>query len=227
MLTTKLLTAAATVSILSSLIVVLTPILFSTMRYKLFMRVVALISVGDIIGNFPYLLPFGREGVNWWCTLQGLMNFIGYPMEWLWTFALVYLLYELAVYGRVPKSIAHIHILCTVFPVLIATLQFLFGPIEPNLDRSEVCTMSLSSDSALLYHMITYYGLFVFSLLGMAVLYWRMVVFQAAHPPENAIQRSTRAVSQIALSTYPPLMVIFWIPHILVATGIIGCSIFT
>lgn len=206
----------ATISVASSMIVVLTPIIFIKMRGKLLMRIVAFISVGDIIGNLPYVFPYRPLTGNWWCYLQSFMHLSGYPMEWLWTVTLVYLLYRLAVTGKIVHNLALVHLVCWGIPISLALLQLCFSNYAADSDKGEVCTYHINA-RAYYYHNISYYGLFFGSLLGMLVIfmkiYW-MEISKSANVTSPPFQ-----VAKSALQWYPTILVIFWVPHAVVAVS--------
>lgn len=203
---------SSVVSVTGSLLVILTPICFSSMRQKLFMRVIAYISVGDLLGNFPYMLPYRPSARSWWCDAQAILNFAGYPMEWLWTVVLVYLLYQLAAEGK-PVSLSWpTHVICWLMPLLFALLIPSFGSYQSNDEPGEVC-LANETVLSLIYHDATYYGMFFGSLLTMGWLYFLIHRLESVATEENFLRKGPFLVAKRALVWYPTILLIFWIPH--------------
>lgn len=197
----------ATVSVFSSCLVILTPILFERMRSKVFMHLIAYISLGDLLGNLPYVIPLRPNRGNWWCDVQAFLNFAGYPMEWWWTGVLIFCLYRLSVTGRVPAQMWTFHCICWGIPIVTALLTRLFGPFKPTSIPGEVCL----DPRAEIYHEFTYYFQFFFVLFVAFIVYGRiknMEYFSSGY-----VSLSTFQVAKRAVRWYPATILIFWLPH--------------
>jgi hypothetical protein len=205
---------ASTVSVFSSIIVLLTPVLFSRLRGKLFQQIVCFISIGDIIGNVPYMFPYRPSTGTPGCDIEAFFNYGGYPMEWMWTTALAYLLYQIAVRGRVPKSMVPIHVICWGVPIVLALLTQAFSKFVKNETSEEVCRMNLTP-IPLYYHLASYYGLFFLCLCIMMVLYVKIFLLESQNDPR--VLKIPFRVAKQALTWYPLLMFIFWTPHMVTA----------
>jgi hypothetical protein len=70
-------------SVAGSSSVILTLLLFQSMRSKLFMQIIAYISLADIIANVEYTMSYRPSNHNWWCSTEGFLNLYGYPCGWL------------------------------------------------------------------------------------------------------------------------------------------------
>jgi hypothetical protein len=188
------------------------------MRGKIFMQIIAFISVGDLIGNFPYLFPYRPHTGSWWCYIQGFMNLAGYPMEWTWTVALVLLLYNVAVYHRPIRRLWPLYCICWGLPIIFALVQLSFGPYQYYGGYGEVC--SITDDySSEIYHYFTYYGLLIICVLFMILLWLKMtwLEFQYSQGKEESSAGDRKplpfSVAKRALQWYPIILVVFWLPH--------------
>lgn len=207
---------AATLAVFSSLLVVLTPILFPRMRSKLFQQIVCFISIGDIIGNIAYVFPYRPQTGNPGCDIEAFFNYAGYPMEWMWTTALAYLLHELAVRGRVPRSMVPIHIVCWGVPIALALLTLAFSKYVKNTTSYEVCRMHVST-IPLTYHIVSYYGLFF---LCMVVMFWLYLqIYRMELQKDARVLKMPFRVAKQALTWYPFAMALFWLPHAITAVS--------
>ncbi len=204
----------ASLSVASSLSVVLTLVLFREMRAKFFMQIVAFISISDAIANFPYMMFYRPPTGNWFCTVEGLINFTFYPMSWLWTLSLVYHLYGVATEKSLPSKlgIRFTHVFCWGIPIVLS----LAGLSVTKYKHSEpigfeVCYVS--NQTSAIYHAIAFYGLLLVVLLALGILTyktWRLEQAQDAgsfHP--------SYAILKDSVTLYPTAMVICWIPHLI------------
>lgn len=209
------LVAVSTLSVCASLAVILTPIIFRRMRDKLFMQIVAFISIGDILGNFPYILPYREYKLNWYCDIQAFLHLLGYPIEWMWTAALVYLLYHLAVEGKVPRNLWPMHLLCWGLPLSLDFITLTVTSYAPDNDSAgEVCTYHVNK-AAYIYHNVAYYGLFFASLFVMFIVYVRIHLLEGASSKNENVRQPPFVVAKNALRWYPTILIVFWAPHML------------
>jgi hypothetical protein len=198
-------------SILGSFSVILTLIRFESMRSKRFMRVIAFIAFGDLIGNFPYLFPYRPGTGNWWCTTQGLMNLIGYPMGWLWSVVLVYFIYSLGTIGKLPDSLWIQHLLCWGVPIVTGSSTLFVSKIQgPN--GVDVCSINYT-EIAEVYHLCSYFGILFFSLLCMFVYFYQLRGLYLVNDPNVSSFGFKKALN--TLIYYPIIAIIFWLPHLI------------
>jgi hypothetical protein len=196
----------------ASLFVVITPLCFHSMRYRMFMQIVAFISIGDMIGNFPYMFPYRPGPKNWWCILQAFMNIAGYPMAWIWTTILVYLLFSLALSGKIPEKMIYFHILAWGLPIVLALFQLTVSKYHRNVSHYDVCV-----DNDLykthIYHCVTNYGLLFACLFTMILFYLKIFQLELSNDPN--VSSNSFKTAKYALIWYPTILAIFWIPHAL------------
>lgn len=206
----------AALSIFASLLVLATMVAFREMRGKLFMRIIAYISLSDLLGNFPYLLPY-RPHHGPWCVMQGLLNITFYPMSWLWTLALAYLLYYLATQNKFPpqREIQYISATCWGLPVFLTALSVSctqYGYSTFGKYSYEVCIFR-RSEAAVIYHGIFYYGLLLLSWILMILMKRRLVKLEVDTTAANGSLPPSYQVAKTSLSLYPPALIICWLPH--------------
>lgn len=208
-------TAVATISVASSLAVVLTPLLFPKMRGRLLMQIVAFISIGDILGNLPYVFPYRAMSDNWWCNIQGFLHLFGYPIEWMWTAALILRLYQLATDGKVPNRMWLLHLICWGIPLAQDLCMLTVAPYAiDNYNEGEVCTFAVNKRS-FIYHNVCYFGLYLGCLFFMLVIYLRISALE--HTQNKNVKKAPFIVAKNALAWYPTVLIIFWTPHVLVS----------
>lgn len=205
---------ASIISVVLSGLVALTLTLFQNLRKKLYMQIIALISLSDLIGNIAYTTTFRPENGNWWCSAQGFFNLYFYPASWMWTTVLMYFLYSLAVSGRMAIREATLHLFCWGLPLLVSLLYLTTNTYgrSSSTESYEVCIISGNPLSSEIWHLTTYYGLWVICIGYMIGMYWRIRYLKSADlieyiPPFNFAME--------ALQLYPLAMVLCWFPHFL------------
>lgn len=223
-------------SVFSSGMVIMTMVLFKTMRSKLFMQIIAYISLADILGNIEYTTTYRPSNDNWWCSTQGFLNLYGYPCSWLWTTILMQFLHDLVLYKKISVSMNVVSAICWGLPLVITLLYIAFIP-EGTYERPEgsktiqTCSYGGTSDKqGFVWHMISYYGLFLACIIYMIHLYMKLrVVYKLQErtvsvnsngsglvgiAQANAVIQRMKLTSD-SLLLYPLIMFIFWGPHII------------
>jgi hypothetical protein len=200
-------------SVSTSLLVVLTLVLFPEMRSKLFMRIIAFVSFSDALANFPYMLPF-RPQHGAWCTIQGLLNVTMYPCSWLWTVILVYLLYYLAANRAFPSPELwrKISIFCWGVPLLITAVSFScidYGYQTFSRIPYEVCIFR-NNLKAVIFHAIFFYGLLFTSMIAMLIIQFKI---QQLESSDKCERNHMYAVAKETMNLYLPWLLICWLPH--------------
>ena len=201
----------AALSVCASLSVFLTHILFREMRNKPFMKIVAYVSIADFFGNVGYLRPNKPPSGSADCIIEAFFNAALYPCSWMWTTILVYFLYRLATEGHTPENFTIYYIICWMLPIILFLIQTPFTEFKrPNDYEFEVC--AVGGYSGLIYHMITYYGLYFATLLTMCYLQWRIYLLEK-QGVEN-VKAPAFKIAKSALTLYPIWMSICWLPHV-------------
>lgn len=203
----------AIISCIFSGLVVLTLIVFPSMRSRLFMKIIAFMSLCDFLGNLPYATTSRPHTSSAWCSIEGFVNLYFYPASWLWTTILVYFLYALATTGRVPLSEASVHLICWGLPMITALLVLTtnnFTRFDVN-DDNEVCTIGGDKTSAFIWHVINYYGLFLVCVVIMVCLF--IAVIRIRKEGSSAVSEGILNLAIESLQLYPLAMLISWTPE--------------
>lgn len=86
--------------------VILTTIIFRSMSRKLFMQIIALISMCDLLGNTAAFFPTGGS-----CTFHGIWYLFFFGASFNWTVVLSFLLFGLARRGKLLLSMRSMHLI--------------------------------------------------------------------------------------------------------------------
>lgn len=227
--------ATSIISVFGSSMVVLTLLLFKNMRTKLFMRIIANISMADILGNIAYTTLYRPSDGAFWCSTQGFLNLYSYPCSWLWTTMLVQFLYDLAVYQRIRLSFTAAFVFCWGVPLIVTLLYIAFiphGTYERHTGNTldSFCTYGGDGDLGFIWHVISYYGMFLVCVIYMAYLYTQIRKAYAVEAKnllamsggrESAASTTSSAtlngmkMTSDSLLLNPLLMITLWTPHIL------------
>lgn len=204
---------ASVISVCASSLVIITILGFKSLRHKQLVRIVLFISIGDLLGNIPYITPYRPYSGNWWCNATGFLNLAGYPISWLWTVVLCYYLYSLGSIGKLPSYSTRlfVEVMSALLPIVLAFISRIFSPFV-RVGDIEVCAIDSSPDSTIV-HFATYYGLWLLCLLAMAVMLGRLSILTWQHDV-NVTSKQFRRAKQ-TLQFYPTLLFIFWFPHLL------------
>lgn len=228
--------AASILSVLGSGMVILTLVLFKTMRSKLFMQIIAYISLADILGNIEYTMTYRPSNDNWWCSTQGFLNLYGYPCSWLWTTILMQFLHDLVMYKKILIPMNVVYAICWGAPLVTTLLYLAFipeGTYERPSDSKTLQTCSYGgtdSKQGFIWHMISYYGLFIACIAYMIHLYLKLrVVYQIqertlstnrTNSGQFSVTQANAVIQRMKLTSdslllYPLIMFVFWCPHII------------
>ncbi len=203
-------------SVLASASVILTLLVFSDLRKKLFMQIITFISVSDFIGNLPYTTMHRPGNGTWRCGLEGFFNLYFYPVSWMWTTMLAYFLYSLATDGKLPLSKLRIHIICWGLPLVFTLLILTTNPYgrEESFGTTTVCTYGGNHVSGFLWHLLTYYGLWVVCVACMGVMYWRIIDIRKN---KTAVNLPILKLAMESLQLYPVIMFLCWFARVVSA----------
>jgi hypothetical protein len=179
------------------------------------MRIIAFISLGDLVANFPFMFPYRPGEGNWWCSLSAFLVLSGYPMSWLWTLALTFELYRMCTSSEKRPSILLTHFVCWILPIFFALLTLAFSKYAPN-NSIDVCSENYTTNVDI-YHLVTYYGMLITCLiimLGMLLHLKYLQYYQREPSKSNVFQLAIQS-----LELYPTSLFIFWIPHLVTVFG--------
>jgi hypothetical protein len=214
---------SAAFSIATSSSVILTLFLFEKMRSKLFMRFIAFMALGDILGNIPYLYTWPYSPHSDWCYIGGVLLQTGSVSAWLWTSALCYMWHRAS--KRTLKGLTwHImptfHIICWGVPLAFALPSIALSSFENSTTYDGVCS-TYGSYNARLYHNIWAYTLLVLCMIFMIVLYLDLVNLDQGRSRQSEVsvaQMRNVAAAKSTLVFYPILFIVFWLPKLILTT---------
>jgi len=207
------------ISVFGSLVVILTPILFQSLRRKLFMRIIMFISIADFFGNIFYISPFRPRNGTWLCSMSGFFNLYFYPVSWFWSTMLSYFLFNMAMYGCLPLSEIIINLICWGIPLMLVFPIPFFASFGRNDDDDglfifEVCSAVDGGIAYSYYHALSYYGIWILCILMM--FYWYLRIrFSNLSVRFGTEWKHSYYSSLNSLRWYPTAMFLFWLPHTL------------
>lgn len=210
--------AASVISMCGSLAVISTFLLFRRLRAQKLMSIIAYISIGELLGNTAFLIPY-RPSAGWWCNAQAFLYFTGYPISWLWTLCLTYNLYCISLKRPFLQYFRIQSIVCWGLPVLFSLTDLAFSSYSRDYGNGysfDICTVN-SDGNAFIYVAINYYGCLVFCLLVMSYLLWSL----AQQAKQTPLLASHVQLAQQALELYPLSLIIFWVPQTVTSLAII------
>lgn len=205
---------AAIISVLCSGSVILTAVLFPTMRKKLFMQIICYISVADLVGNALYIPSFRPQNGSFACSLEGFLNLYMYPVSWLWSTVLMYFLYNLALKGKLPLSMPIFHGICWGVPLVFTLLNLTtntYGRSDDYPDY-EVCVLDGDYKAGTIWHTTTYDCLWLLCVVLMGYMYFRILCLRSS---DLAISVEQFTLATKTLGKYPIALFLFWLPHML------------
>lgn len=179
---------------------------------SLLYQVLAYISFGDLMGNASYLSEERPRNGSLACNVEGFLNIFAYPVSWLWTLYLAYVLYYLAVYEIMLDKMKIAHIICWGVPLIFALGQIGNGGYGRHSDEPYDMCASGEGRQATVYHRITYYGLLLLCIIFMFVMRIHTLYLTYYKKDPCTLTESFR-VSTETLGYYPWILVICWIPH--------------
>ncbi|RYH29986.1 hypothetical protein EON65_06610 [archaeon] len=203
----------ALISCSASVLVVLTLVLFRDMRHKIFMRIIAYISIADFFGNFSYVFLNRPDNHSISCQFQGFCNTYFYPVSWVWTTILMYFLYSLASTGKLPLSERTSHLIGWGLPFVLAVIVLTTNSYSRFIDddNTEVCTLGPDNLSAFIWRLVLYYCFFALCVLVMLVWYYQIDVLQRRGT--SAVSARTLNFARNSLQLYPLAMSVCWFPE--------------
>lgn len=172
------------------------------------MPIIAMISFCDIMGNLPYCMGICPSNGEILCSFQGFLNLYFFPVSWMYSTMLVYLLRGAFLNRKIPLSEMIIHFTCWIVPLtftllILTTNEYAYG--------GDLCICTIGGthvDDGLIWHAVTYYGLLYLCCFLMFVWVYQM--------------RQIVLVLQyfrvgIVLFQYPLAMFCMWVPYAAIA----------
>jgi hypothetical protein len=208
-------------SIILCSFVLITMITFPTMRKnKIFMEIVAMIAFSSIMANIPYAIGIFPANGTVLCQYQGFSILYFFPVSWMFTVALAYLLRGLAYTGRLRLLRHHVHIICWGLPFLLVLLRLTTNTygVEPALEHSSTCTYGGKNiESGFLWEAICFCGLLLCCCFLM-IFWFGEIQYLQKHQSTTATSL-TFTIAKETLFWYPVLLVLCWLPYSMYIIG--------
>ncbi len=179
---------------------------------SLLYQVLAYISMGDMMGNASYLSEERPSNGTTACDVEGFFNIFAYPVSWLWTLYLTFVLYYLAVYEVMLDKMKLAYFICWGVPLAFAFGQIGNGGFARHENEPYDMCASGEGYQATLYHRITYYGLLLFCFVCMIAMRCVTLYLKFYLKDPCTLTESFRVASR-TLGFYPWLLIICWTPH--------------
>ena len=204
----------AIISVIASSLVILITVLFKDMRVNVFIHIVCFISVCDMLGNSTYLSTERPEDGTVWCSINGFMNLYFYPVSWMWTTILMHFLYDLAISGKLNYSMGFVHLVAWGGPLMLTLLVLATNTYGKDPDSRGTCSYGGDHEVGFIYHMITYYGLFIACAIYMC---WMFAVVRRIWRQQEQLNPAspTLTLALYSLKLYPQAMILLWGPRVI------------
>lgn len=198
--------------------VVLTAVVFPKMiRKKIFMEMIVGISIADILGNWPYTVPYFPRNGTALCTMEGFCNLYFFPVSWLYSTSLAFFLWSLVVFERLLLTRIQMHALVLGVP-LIFTLAMLstntYGVLT-SLEGEDICVYGGNESSGNLWHFTTYFALLFLCFVLMSAWMLHLQYMSVVQRDKVALGPTYKLAKQ-ALILYPVALLVCWFPHAIV-----------
>jgi hypothetical protein len=206
----------AIISVTLSASVLLTVALFPEMiKGKIFIQIVALISLCDALGNWPYMLSYYPTNGSALCSFEGFCNLFFFPVSWLLTTFLTRLFRDIVVCCKINITMKTVLSVAVGAPLTFTLLLLTTNTYGSDSDdvQDQPCTYGGDYKTGYLWHLITYDSLLYLCLCIMLVtlgeILWREYTNRIASDTEMY-----RLMKRL-LILYPVAMLICWFPHAL------------
>jgi hypothetical protein len=204
----------AIVSVTLSISVVVTVLLFPDMiRSKIFVKIVALISACDAMGNWPYALSKYPANGTALCRFEGFCNLYFFPCSWILTTFLMKLFRDLVVSCKIWISFRTVVFVSMGLPLLFTLLQLTGGTYGNEDDKEEQpCNFGGDLKFSSTWHLVTYDGL-LFLCLATMMVYLLEVLWIQYNNGVKAKNTLVYVFMRQVLILYPVAMFVCWMPH--------------
>lgn len=206
----------AALSLVSSLSVVVTGVIFGEMRKRLFMHIIFFLSVADMFASCFALLGYPAQGTIA-CSLQGFGISYFVKACLFWNVMLFYQLYTMVMSNRVALSIPSMHMIVWPLAALIALLPLCtssFGRSNTN-ETVQWCFLHENRTSLwILWNIYDWIGVVVLTNLWMAFLSRQVRLRLIRGVDEKMSQASLEASQQIfySLFLFPFVLFVTYFP---------------
>lgn len=189
---------------------VLTPLIFSVMGKRLFMRIIAMISLCAIFNGISLLFSINRNPTL--CQWQGGMALFFFAACLSWTVALSYQLYGVVRTNKPAMSELNMHIIFWGWPLLDLLLPYFVGGSYGNDDDEYLlCLEKPQTSKKISGVIIASVILHLITILAAFYLYVK-ITFAIDNAPEDKKKQLTEVAG--VLKYYSLVIVVLWAPNI-------------
>lgn len=198
----------------SSLLVVLTGLLFPSMvRNSFMMHLICVISLCDFFSTCVFFLFGYPEAFSTSCTIQGAVGTFFFPASWTFTSFMCYQLRCLLINKEVWISLKWIHIITWSITSLVTFVPLLFDVEfgeDDKYSKESPCNIVTNNNNVNIYIVFdTWLSILVISFILM--FYWSIEV--AMYFKREGIDNSYRMYNiYTSIILYPLGLVIVWLP---------------
>lgn len=199
---------SSALSLVGSFSVVLTALVFPLLRRKLFMRIIAMISLCDFFASIASILGYNQTGFI--CQLQGALYGMFYRASWIWTVAFSYELYGVITSSpqKLPISEPNLHIICWSIALLLESVPYWFGAKYGG--SGVIC--SFHGPYFVVLMISLFFSILVICCILTVSLYYSLSKYLDMN--RETLGEGVFVITSV-LRQYPSAMVICWIPNII------------
>ncbi len=204
------------ISAVCSLSVLFTGLIFSSMRRRIFMRIICFISLADFVSSIASAWGFPQDHTIT-CTAQSFLISCFMKATWFWTTMLVYQMYCVVLYQKI-SSLGYYHMHCLVwgaslFIALFPLVTARFGRQGPDADV-EFCFISDSNVYLYLFWNFFDWILVLVGCLGVMAYCTIKIYFKFLATGEMTALKSRNFLIFKTLYMYPIILIVTWIPMV-------------
>jgi hypothetical protein len=207
--------AVSALSLLSSSAVGLTGILFSSMRKRVFMQIILMISLSDIFLSAASCMGFPPNG-SVECTIQAAIVSIFLKSTWFWTTMLCYQLYNVVMTGHINMSMFRMHLVVWTPTLLFGLLPLAnatFGRSGAN-SSAELCFIS-SSNSIWLEVWATLNEIVLCASCNLIMIYFLWSIHSKITKGDLLLADPHMKQIVNSLYLYPVILMVTWLPNVI------------
>jgi hypothetical protein len=211
---TRVVQPCAVVSCSLSCSVVITVLLFpDIIRGKIFMQIVAFISLCDCMGNWPYFLNYYPGNGTALCSFEGFCNLFFFPVSWILTTFLTKLFRDLAITSKITIKQWTIAVGSAGIPLLFTLLMLTVNTYGSLADDQhlEPCVYGGNPETGYIWHLATY-DILLYLCLGV-MLFLLGEVLWLEYSGRIKASSGMYAFLKRVLILYPLALFVCWVPH--------------
>jgi hypothetical protein len=221
------------VSLVASMTVALTPVIFKVTRGRMFLRILAVMSFCDSLSSLGFVLDLARDFKTSYedtpaCKASGFFATFFVRASLTWTVALSSQLYSVVKYSKPYISEMKMHVICWSIPIVSIVIDLCVGsPFgQPNQEGAKVhftyCAFKLANEVQLVVFSVIFNSMLVVYIIAILTLYLKThgALEMRRGGSDNSYDKMVEVVGVMRL--YPFAMIVCFLPHVI--TSIIESS---